>query len=216
MVLPDPGIDLRSHFKTIRNAGSKWRPATQAVFLYALMHDHAQGLTPKGLADQLGYAPMSMSRALDELETAGLGRVAMEGRQRVLRLERNRRALWEKAQGFLRDPVRKRVWVRLLSSAHPGVEAGLTALARYSALSAPANPVYALDRKEWKELSLNGCKERPIAEQDACQLEIWGYSPRLFSEDGVADRFSLYLSLKNTDDERVESALQEMIEVIRW
>jgi len=130
MYLPPLGIDLREHFKTIRNARSKWSPSTQTVFLYALMHDRGQGLNPKEMADLLGYAPMSMTRAFDELETAELGRVAMEGRQRVLRLDQDKRTLWEKALGFLRKPVRKRFWVKLYPNTCIGVEAGLTALAR--------------------------------------------------------------------------------------
>jgi hypothetical protein len=47
-------------------------------------------------------------------------------------------------------------------------------------------------------------------------LEIWSYSPVLFAKNGVADRFSIYLSLQGTEDERVESALEEMMEQIRW
>ncbi|MHC1729179.1 MAG: transcriptional regulator [Syntrophobacteraceae bacterium] len=217
MYLPPLGIDLREHFKTIRNVRPKWSPSTQTVFLYALMQDSRQGLNPKELADRLGYASMSMTRAFDELEAAELGHVAMEGRQRFLRLDEDNRLLWEKALGFLRNPVRKRFWVKLFPKAHPGVEAGLTALARYSALAEPANPVFAVQNKEWREFrNLNNIMELPTVEPDACRIEIWSYSPGLFAQNGVVDRFSLYLSLKNTDDERVESALEEMMEQVQW
>jgi len=71
--------------------------------------------------------------------------------------------------------------------------------------------------KEWKRVqNLNGLILLPMAEPDACQLEIWSYSPAIFAEKGVADRFSLYLSLKKNDDERVELALEEMMEQVRW
>lgn len=217
MYLPPLGIDLREYFKTLRSTRPKWSPSTQAVFLYALSRDREQGLTPKMVAERLGYAAMSMTRAFDELETAGLGRVAMEGRQRVLRLGQDKRALWEKALTFLRSPVKRRLWVKLVSDQGPGVAAGLTALSRYSALSGPANPIFAADVKEWKGFqNLIDVAELPVPEPDACQMEIWSYSPGLLAEDGIADRFSVYLSLKDTDDERVESALEEMMEQVQW
>lgn len=216
MYLPPLGIDLREYFKNIRKARPKWSPSTQAVFLYALMHDRNEGLNPKELANRLGYAPMSMTRAFDDLEIAELGHIAMEGRRRVLRLGQDMRSLWEKALKFLQNPVRRRIWVKHCNT-YPGLEAGLTALARYSALAEPVNPVFAVEKKKWRELrNLNSFIELPIAEPSACQIEVWSYSPGLFAQNGVVDRFSLYLSLKNTNDERVESALEEMMEQVRW
>jgi DNA-binding MarR family transcriptional regulator len=217
MYLPPLGIDLREHFSPPRNTRPKWRPSTQAAFLFAFTHAPKKGLTPKEMADRLGYAPMSMTRAFDDLEAAEVGQVVMEGRQRVLRLDPDRRALWEKVLGFLQSPVKKSVWVKLAADQRPGVEAGLTALARYTSLAGPPNPVFAMEGKEWQGLqSLHDVMELPVAEPDACQLEIWNYAPGLFAENGVADRFSLYLSLQDTEDERVESALEEMMEQIQW
>jgi len=71
--------------------------------------------------------------------------------------------------------------------------------------------------KKWKKIKhRNDVIELTIAEPDACQLEIWSYSPRLFEKVDVVDRFSLYLSLQANDDERVESALEKMMEQITW
>lgn len=217
MYLPPLGIDLREHFKAIQNARPQWSPSTQAAFLYALIHDQGQGFTPKELAGRLGYASMSMTRAFNELESAELGSVAREGKQRVLRLDRDKKALWEKALGFLQSPVKKGIWLKLASNQRPGVEAGLTALARHSVLAGPANPVFAMSIGDWKKFrERNDVMELPVAEPDACRIELWTYAPGLFAENGVADRFSLYLSLRGTDDERVESALEEMMEQVRW
>ena len=123
----------------------------------------------------------------------------------------------EKRAHFSRALSKKKVWVKLAANLRPGVEAGLTALARYSFLAGPAYPIFALGGAEWRDLrNLNDVMELPVVEPDACQLEIWSYAPGLFAEDGLADRFSLFLSLQGTDDERVESALEEMMEHIRW
>ena len=97
------------------------------------------------------------------------------------------------------------------------MKAGLTALAHYSALAEPANPVFAMTGKKWKKIkNHNSIKELTIAEPDAFELEIWSYSPRLLEIGNVVDRFSLYLSLQAKNDERVESALEKMMEQITW
>jgi DNA-binding MarR family transcriptional regulator len=217
MFLPFLGIDLREHFKKIRNIDPRCSPSTQTVVLYALLHGTGKSFTPKILAGLLGYTPMTMTRAFDELQTAGLGEIAMEGRERVLRFDRNKKKLWEKARKFLRNPVKKRFWVKNFTDEALGVTAGLTALAHYSALAEPANPVIAIAGKKWKKIkNRNDAMELAIAEPDARELEIWSYTPRLFEKGGVVDRFSLYLSLQANDDERVESALEKMMEQITW
>jgi hypothetical protein len=217
MYLPFLGIDLREHFKKIRNINPQCSPSTQTVVLYALLHGTENGFTPKILAGLLGYTPMTMTRAFDELQAAGLGEIAMEGRERVLRFDQNKKKLWEKARKFLRNPVKKRLWVKNFIDEPLGVKAGLTGLAYYSALAEPANPVLAMAGKKWKKIkNRSDVIELTIAEPDACQLEIWSYSPRLFEKGDVVDRFSLYLSFQANDDERVESALEKMMEQIRW
>jgi hypothetical protein len=76
---------------------------------------------------------------------------------------------------------------------------------------------FAMAGKKWKKIkNRSDGMELTIAEPDACQLEIWSYSPRLFEKGDVVDRFSLYLSLQANDDERVESALEKMMEQITW
>jgi hypothetical protein len=217
MYLPFLGVDLREHFKKIRSIDPQCSPSTQTVVLHALLHGTGDGYTPKMLAGFLDYTPMTMTRAFDELQAAGLGEIAMEGRERVLRFERNRKKLWEMARKFLRNPVKKRLWVKRLVDDPLGVKAGLSALSHYSTLAEPANPVLALTGRSWKKIkNSNDIMELTIAEPDACELEIWSYSPRLFEKSDVVDRFSLYLSLQTNGDERVESALEKMMEQIAW
>jgi len=217
MYLPFLGIDLREHFKKIRTTDSPWSPSTQVVVLYALLHDGEPRFTPKKLANRLGYTAMTMTRALDELEGAGLGQISMESRERVLRFDRNKKELWGNALERLRSPVKKRLWVKHSLNKPLGTKAGLSALAYYSALAEPANLVFALGGKQWKGIKTDkSLRVLDIHEPHACKLEIWSYPPELFAKGGVVDRFSLYLSMQADDDERVESALEEMMEQVAW
>lgn len=59
-------------------------------------------------------------------------------------------------------------------------------------------------------------EEVPLAEDADAELEIWHYDPDLFAKDSLVNPFSLCLSLKAFLDERVESAVQELMEKITW
>ena len=217
MYLPFLGIDLREHFRNIREPEASFSPSTQVVVLYYLSQHGQLRLTPKTLANELGYSIMTMTRALDELDGVGLGTIAMEGRERVLRFNQDKRLVWETALERLRNPVKKRIWVKTFSNKSFGVKAGLSALASYSNLAEPVNPVLALERKYWKKVKTNDdVMVLDIAEPDASELEIWSYSPNLFANKGVVDRFSLFLSTKEDNDERVQSALESMMEQVEW
>jgi hypothetical protein len=160
---------------------------------------------------------MTMTRALDELETAGVGHIQKEGRQRILRFEQGRKQVWELARDRLRSPVAKRCWVHPSKTRPLGPEAGLSALARYSDLAAPASPVFALHKVTWPKLRKNNAIQVLAAsEPGVWELEIWSYSPELFARDGVVDPLSLYLSLPDPADERVEAALEMMMERFPW
>ena len=56
----------------------------------------------------------------------------------------------------------------------------------------------------------------PNPEEAQLQLEVWRYDPQILTEEETVDPFSLYLSLKETEDERIESALTEMMEKLQW
>ena len=217
MYLPMLAIDLREHFRRIREEAPTFSPSTQVVVLHAMLRDAGQVLIPSEMAPLLGYSAMTMTRAFDELETAKLAEVTVRGRERCLRFIGDRREIWEKAQPFLRNPVSKRLFIRHINGAEGATHAGLTALAHYSMLAPPAYTTYALSREEWKTLrQQHKIIEVPVQDPDVSEIEVWWYSPARFAEHGMVDRLSLYLSLKADHDERTETALEEMMEKIEW
>ena len=217
MYLPMLAIDLREHFRRIREEAPTFSPSTQVVVLHAMLRDAGQVLIPSEMAQLLGYSAMTMTRAFDELETAKLAEVTVRGRERCLRFIGDRREIWEKAQPFLRNPVSKRLFIRRINGAEGATHAGLTALAHYSMLAPPAYTTYALSREEWKTLrQQHKIIEVPVQDPDVSEIEVWWYSPARFAEHGMVDQLSLYLSLKADHDERTETALEEMMEKIEW
>lgn len=191
-------------------------PATQVVLIHALNGGIPVPVTPKGLAEDLGYTAMTMSRALDEIEANELGQVVRHGRERLLDFPAGRRALWQAALTYLRDPVRETVRIR--ESELPPVlriEAGETALAALSMLGPPKEPTYALGRQAWKKLA-HKVELIPVEDENTCRIQLWRYDPALFTRAGRVDCFSLYLSLRDEEDERVQGAMEEMMENRAW
>jgi len=213
MYLPELGIDLREHFlkQTVRKP--HFRPATQAILIHALLRDHHGPMVAAELAQELGYSSMTLSRAFDEIESAALAESKVTGRERFLHFTVPRRELWKRAQGFLTDPVKARHFIYPAAGDALGLKAGLGALARYSMLADPPNPVIAMSREHWTSLRQRGTVNvLPMREPDACEVETWSYAPRPSREPGVVDPLSLALSLRHSSDERVEQALEHMME----
>jgi hypothetical protein len=211
LYLPDLGIDLREYFRQRREASDKGlSPATQALLISALLNPWKEDVHPAELADGLGYTSMTLSRAVKELENAGLASVVGVGRERWLRFEGNAQAVWTKALPLLRDPVKQAVW----AIPNPTVQqqsrlAGESALAHATLLAEPAHPVYAISSEQWKRAQELGMLALPSPESGACRWQIWRYDPNISPVAGTVDPLSLILSLRNERDERVQHALSE-------
>ncbi|MEX0643123.1 MAG: winged helix-turn-helix domain-containing protein [Pirellulales bacterium] len=217
MYLPMLAIHLREHFRKPKTGRPKFRPSTQAILIHTLLHGIDE-LSPTELAPRLGYSAMTISRALDELEAADLAESAQFGRERHLHFTEPRPWVWKKAQPFLRNPVQGRHWIRMVQRHElPGPLAGLSALAHYSMLAEPHYVVVAVSREDWKSLrQRDAATEAGADEPDALNVEVWSYPPALLADTRLVDRLSLYLSLKDTKDERIEVALDEMMENVTW
>jgi len=194
------------------------RPASQAVVLLALTGRLTGEVALQELADTLGYSAMTLSRAISEIAAAGIGAVVSQrGRKRVLRFESAGRDLWQRARPKMRNPVAKVITLPEQSIRRESLPlAGESALAARSMLAPPAIPVVAIAQKGWQCLRRQGVEPVALADAGTCQVEVWRYDPALFSEGRCVDVFSLYLSLQQESDERVQGALDELIEGYEW
>lgn len=213
MYLPHLGIDLRERFLKFYGKKEKaFSPASQAVVIYALVRQTHENLTSSHLVEKLGYTLMTINRAFAELQAAQMGEFFHERRERWWTFS-DKRTLWEQAAPFLRSPVKKRFW---LKNHQPKIIAGLSALSFFSLLTSPVLPVFATSIHQWETWKKLGTEELPSADSAEIELEIWHYDPGLFAKNDIVDPFSLYLSLKASQNERIESALEEMMEKIEW
>jgi hypothetical protein len=220
LYLPDLGMDLRQYFRQRSpRSGTEFSPATQAMLIAILLRKpwHADW-QPAEVVAGLGYTAMTLSRAVRELLAAGLATAHDKARTRWLRTTQAPRDTWERAKPLLRSPVRRRVWADPSPQLQlPQVRlAGLSALARYSLLSEPQRPVYALSPVQWRARAQSGLNTLPEPGPDSFECQLWSYSPTLIPDSPTVDPLSLTLSLQDETDERVQLALGELGEHFPW
>ncbi len=220
LYLPMLAIDLREYFRRKLEVSPYFSPSTQVLVLhwiYSGNRQRAERETATELARVLGYSKMTMTRAFREVKSA-LKAATSDGVQDVDLYNLDSHELWEKTSAFMRSPVKKRLYVSSFDmDRYDILRAGLSALADYSMLAKPKNKVLAVSQEEWKKMRQK--HEVPfldISEPQTWEIEIWSYPPGLFGDDGLVDRLSLYLSLQEMEDERVEAALEKLLEGMMW
>lgn len=231
LYLPDLGLDLRERFKAERVEIEYLSPSAQHLLLYVLQLPLAIVYDGSNMAGMLHTTRMTVSRAFKELSDLGLATSRMIGRTKQFIFRVDRRAVWEEALPYLRSPVRRSVDlldcpVELLEPARLG---GISGLAEYSNLNPPDRTMWVISH-DWYHENLGafaGC-EAPSSDGGSEFLEIWKYKPiHLYNENAdtkkpkngerePVDRLSLYLSLKDSHDERVQQALKTLIEGAAW
>jgi DNA-binding MarR family transcriptional regulator len=208
MFLPFLGIDLRDYFlkKRIEKA-EKLSPAALTTLIY-MMARVGDEFRPAELAQGTGYTTMSISRAVDKIESMGLIVSERSGRDRLLRMDK--KDLWRKITPLAQSPVKQRVFLREDAiDLSKYLRAGYDALAHFSSINKPNHPIIAMSTEEWRALKQQGIKTVEFGE---IEVEVWQINPRLFADEQFVNRYFLYLSLKDNKDERIEMTLEEMMD----
>jgi hypothetical protein len=219
LYLPDLGIDFREYFRQSKEEVTAFTPATQAVFIAALLRGEWKDELRLGeMIAELGYTAMTLSRAVRELASAGLITASQAGRVRGLQVNHSPAKAWEQAGPFLRNPVKRAIWIDYRGRAKTlrPLLAGLSALASYSMLAEPAHCVYALSLAQWKIAEEAGAEALPAPQSEASEWQVWSYSPNLMKRAIRVDPLSLTLSLKDEQDDRVQQALDELRSHFPW
>jgi hypothetical protein len=219
MFLPGGVIDLReAHGSPARDE----QPVTLSMPAQLLLLYHLQkrgGNAPFALfewATALKYSRMSITRAHRDLLNAALVEPTGGGKRVVIQFAAERRELWERALPLLRSPVQKQEHYRLAPLKVGLLEAGLTALARYTDMAAGLQQTLAAWRTTVHDFA-DKAECVPYRDTGTVLVQRWWYPPAVLTEDNqTVDRLSLFLSLRQDADERIQAALADLLEGVKW
>ena len=220
---PQLGLDLREFYRSRQAEKTVLSPASQAVLIATLNRGWEENDTFRGtdLVDADLYSKMTISRAMKELHSFGLIEPVSSSKSILWRFVAAPKAIWEKSLPVLQSPVKRVVYADWQPVAQR--VAGLSALSRLSLLGEPSIPVIAFTKESWDlEVARSGRAEVDPFDK-VVEVEIWSYSPdhitgqtRIPMSPESVDPLSLYLSLRNNVDDRVQLSLDEMMEKIEW
>lgn len=219
LYLPTFGMELREFFRHAKIRTKHLSPLAQATALFAIYHPQELPLSLHRMANLLDCSKMSMSRSFSELKALDLVSTDKDGRERELKLKRNPRETWHTAQEFWRTPVRKRLRLtRDFPIPEQSRVAGLPALARHTDISkGPSRTIAIGPGVEKKHRAVLARFTIPEDESELTMtVELWRYDPCQLSEQTSVDPLSLYLSMQGSQDERVEAALSDLLNGMKW
>lgn len=190
-------------------------PIAQQLLIALLLRRLLAPVTIAAAAEPLACTAASISQAVKALEAAGLVGSQLQGRERVFALADAGDAIWQRAQPLLRSPIRQRLRIREVElPAGARLRGGESALAAATDLAEPAEPVFAIASRQWPKH--DAPQTIPTPDAGTCVVELWRYPPEATAAHGRVDPLSLSLSLDDAKDERVQLALQSLMEQIAW
>jgi len=214
--LPFLGLDLKKTTQYVDEKTTNFSTSTQLAYLYFLYNKDVVVNTTE-FARKMNFTVMTASRALNDLYDAKLIRCKIGGKtgrskeyQRIPDPE-----YFEIGQAYMKSPIKKVVYVE--KKPIGALIAGLDALAELSMINPPAHPIRAISHRQLNKQDLKIISNKDmIKDQRLVELEIWNYDPKLFTDKKYVDLMSLYSSLKEKKDERVEQALEEILRGEIW
>ena len=195
----------------------KLTASAQAFFLFMLYNVKDSKISKTEAAKTNGLTPMSVSRYCKELLDRGLIKETREGQTIQITCAETGRALFNKALPYLDSPIKKQVAISPVKGIKGLPKAGEVALSEKSMLAAPQKNELACGPHSplVKEKEIPS-ENRGFLKEYFVDLQIWKYDPIPFVREGRVDTVSLYLSLKDSPNERVQACLEEMLGKEKW
>ena len=211
--LPFLGILFSKKFTGAEGSALLQLTANAQMILIYLLHYKQADYTKKELALRLGLNPVYVTRGTKELVSRGFIAEKRKGRSVEVGLTIDSKESFNVASSVLSSPVRDVIYVRKTDDVIRLPKASDFALSEISMLNPPEIAVYACFKKsrivDKFEIVDEPGWEKP---SEICKVELWNYDPVKLCENGIIDKLSLYASLKDTKDPRVQGELENVLE----
>ena len=221
LYIPEFMMDLREYGFKKGYQQSKLVPlAQQIVLLYILdkgFLDILGTCTFKELAKHLATKPMEVTRAANNLKKLGVADIKGT-KEKIIQFRFHKKELWQYLlkKGLLIIPVQKRVYLDALPVGIDFPLCNISALSEYSNINPDYQKHIAIGKKQFTILKKKQELEITVDPNGNYCLEIWKYNPNIKSSQFryygyLVDPLSLYLSLQESTDERIQIALEKLI-----
>ena len=218
MFIPTMLVDLREHFPRPRSRErQRFGWAAQVVLLRHILWKDVEGLSLQSVAQTVGYSKMTMSNVRDELVTTKVCEEEIRGSTKRLRFPPSTRTTWETALPFLRSPVRRILPIWQGSVPRDALKTGITALASQTMLGDDPIPTVAMDQARFRiSLESGQFATCPAEDEAAAFVQVWHYDPGRLARSDSVDALSLYLSLRDEHDDRIQQSVETLLERVPW
>ena len=208
--LPFMAVYLQERGDGERQETASILPSAQLLLLYYIYHRCGELLTSEACQD-LGFTATSISRASRQLEELGLIQAEKRGVQKILYSDKTPRALFAATKDKMENPIKRTIYVPRAEINDQLLLGGYSALSEYTMMNPPAVECFATDSISALEKAASGKLHNS---EDQCEVQLWRYNPRKLATGNSVDRLSLALALDKDRDERVEEAVEEMLEQV--
>lgn len=207
--LPFLALALSNSFKKERVIDlQRLTPAAQILFLFFLYEVRDGEITKSEAADRLHLTKTSITRASEQLLALQLLSQERCGKEIRMRASAEGAEYLTLAEAYLIHPVRRSLTVRYLPGMDSYPLAGESALSQRTMLGDPQMRQIAVSGRDPFLKSARSVNARWEEGEDFCQIEVWKYDPLLFAREGLVDPVSMWLSLRDVPDERVQGELE--------
>lgn len=193
----------------------KLSPAAQCLLLFHLQVENLDEMQLKMIAKKIGYSGMTVSRAAKELMWFNLCSV-IGTKEKTLDFILSNKELWMKAVAVAANPVKQKIFVNQLPATVQLIQSGETAMEHFTHLNTGETKTVAISKEKFAMLK----KKKLLLDANPYEgnylLEVWNYNPELLSKGKYVDGLSLYLSMKDSNDERTQIELEQLVNKIKW
>ncbi|MBR8803354.1 hypothetical protein IX299_001811 [Porphyromonas levii] len=208
LFIPDLLVNLKKEENRNVDLGDTIPPMAQCMLLYHIQVKSIHGKNTQEVAEEFFVSYATINRAIRWLTKHKL--IGLRGaKTKHIEISLPKREIWEQALPYLTSPVERVLFTDV--TLEGGIKSGINALSKYTMLNPDMYDTYAVFRAGLKELGV--VTDKQFGKN---MIEVWRYDPTLMSLNGYVDKLSLYLSLINDKDERVQIELEHLLETIEW
>ncbi|MCD7763171.1 MAG: hypothetical protein LUI14_08215 [Lachnospiraceae bacterium] len=213
--IPFLGMVFKERTASRRSIVDDKLSATAQLLLLLVIKNKISKIRQADITHFIPASPMTISRAVNELIQLNLMNEKINGRERILLVDSSMLDLYQKCKTYLKSPVSRIVYVKEDDVPEELPLAGEIALAEYSMLNPPKVNCYAMWKKDFNKLKLDTVDPNWTREPYA-EIQLWIYDPLLLANGRYISELPLALSFENETDERVEDAVETMMENYKW